>query len=122
VIYEPFPVGREERRDWEERPRSTMSLGGGGGRAAPPKDRFPDHLPPFEWREVYTTPEGGVWVRRVQPAGITQPLFDVFDTTGRRTRQVRLPMGRDVVGFGRGRMYATREDEDGLLWLESYRR
>jgi hypothetical protein len=122
VVYEPFPVRSQERRAWEERPRSRMAVGGGSGRAAPPKDRFPDHLPPFEWREVYTTPEGGVWVRRAQPAGVTRQLFDVFDSLGRRIRQVRLPEGRDVVGFGRGSMYATREDEDGLLWLEIYRR
>ena len=90
--------------------------------AAPPKDRFPDHLPPFDWRDVSTTPEGGVWVRRVQPAGATRPLFDVFDATGTRVRQVRLPEGRDVVGFGRGTLYVTREDDDGLLWLELYQR
>ena len=125
VVYDPFPVRRQERRAWEERPRTTMSLGGSsstGGRAAPPKDRFPDHLPPFERREVHTTPEGGVWVQRIQPAGVTRPLFDVFDATGTRVRQVRLPEGRDVVGFGRGTLYATREDDDGLLWLELYRR
>ncbi|MCH8146185.1 MAG: hypothetical protein IIA55_15855 [Gemmatimonadetes bacterium] len=51
-----------------------------------------------------------------------RPLFDVFDATGTRVRQVRLPEGRDVVGFGRGTLYATREDDDGLLWLELYRR
>ena len=125
VVYEPFPVRRRERRKWEERPRSTMSLGGSSstsGRPAPPKDRFPDRLPPFEWREVYTTPEGEAWVQRQQPAGTTQPLFDVFDATGTRERQVRLPAGRDVVGFGRGTLYVTREDDDGLLWLELYQR
>ena len=124
VVYEPFPVRRRERRQWDERPRSSMALGGSssGGRAAPPKDRFPDHLPPFEWRQVHTTPEGEAWVLRQQPAGTTRSLFDVFDATGTRVRQVRLPEGRDVVGFGRGTLYVTREDDDGLLWLELYRR
>ncbi len=31
-------------------------------------------------------------------------------------------MGRYVMGFGRVALYATREDGDGLLWLERYRR
>ncbi len=33
-----------------------------------------------------------------------------------------VPEGRDVAGVGRGTLYVTREDDDGLLWLELYRR
>ena len=49
-------------------------------------------------------------------------MFDIFDAVGVLVGQVRLPAERDVVGFGRGVLYATREDGDGLLWLELYAR
>jgi len=47
-------------------------------------------------------------------------LFDIFDSAGILVGRVRLPTDRDLVGFGRGVLYATRQDEYGLLWLERY--
>jgi hypothetical protein len=48
-------------------------------------------------------------------------LSDVFDREERLIERVRLQPGRSVVGFGSGTVYATREDDLGLLWLERYR-
>ncbi len=67
------------------------------------------------------TPEGAVWVQRHVPAGMP-PLFDVFDGEARLKSRVTLPQGRELVGFGRGVVYAVRSDDYGLQWLERYRR
>jgi hypothetical protein len=121
VDYEPIPVGRADRDAWNEHPGIAMV--GIGGPPKPPDDwDFPDNFPPFAYGGATITPEGTLWVERQQHVDETRPLFDVFDGEGRLVRRVRFPEGRDIVGFGRGVVYATREDADELLWLERYRR
>ena len=81
---------------------------------------FPDYMPPFGTSAVRITPDGEVWVQRTQPSSEQRPLFDVFDESGNRVRQVRLPAGRELVGFGSRWVYAVAVDEDDLQWLERY--
>jgi len=64
--------------------------------------------------------EWQVWVRRSTAARAAQALYDVFDETGSLARQVRLPAGRSVVGFGRGTVYAGREEANGVICIERY--
>ena len=62
---------------------------------------------------------GELWVERHVPFG--EPVtFDVFDESGRLSKKVVLPEGRQIIGFGRGTLYAVTVDEDGLQWLERY--
>jgi hypothetical protein len=65
-------------------------------------------------------PDGALWVERSVAAGAA-PVLDVFDQEGRLVRQVTLPAGRRLVGFGRGVLYAVAADDDGLETLERYR-
>jgi hypothetical protein len=67
-------------------------------------------------------PEGDLWVQRSVPAAFKRERYDVFDRAGRLVRQIEFPEGRRLIGLGQGVLYAVRTDEDGLVWLEKYRR
>jgi hypothetical protein len=86
---------------------------------------WPQVKPPFRsggQRAAFITPEGQLWLARSTAARDSTPVFDVFDARGTLTARVTLPIGRRVVGMGQGVVYAVRTDEDGLQWLERYRR
>ena len=106
----------------------VMAGGSGGGSRSVRMPRpnideieWPDVKPPFPREAARMTPEGELWVERHSSAGEGQ-RFDVFDTQGRRTKQVVLPHDRRLIGFGRGVLFAILTDDDGLQWLECYRR
>ncbi len=108
---------------------TVMMLGGSGGGRTLETPRpnlaeidFPDVKPPFRSTGTSVTPDGEVWVRRHQGHDAERPLYDVFDAGGELIKQVRLPAGRSIVGFGRGVVYAVSVDEDDLQWLERYTR
>lgn len=121
VDYNPLRVSRGDRERWNERPGVAIVGGAAGAPRGPARWEFPDHFPPFVFQGASASPDGRLWVERKQSDTETRPLLDVFDGEGRLLERIRLPAGRDVVGFGDGTIYATREDEVGLLWLERYR-
>ncbi len=84
-------------------------------------NEFADVKPPFVPSGAWTTPEGELWVERSMPFG-APPTYDVFDDQAAHVRQVVLPEGRRLLGFGRGALYAVTEDEDGLQWIERFSR
>jgi len=86
----------------------------------PPAVAFPDRFPFVNSRDVWVDAEGRGWVGRYQSLGEPRPLYDVFDHNGRRVARIRLPAGRQVVGFGPRSLYAVRVDEVDLQWLERY--
>jgi hypothetical protein len=134
VAYEPVKLTQEDKEAWADRMSSgavmAISVDGGGGRGGrtvtlprPNIDEldWPEVKPPFPRNALRVTPDGEAWVQRHVKSGEPE-TYDVFDASGRRVRQVVLPEGRTLVGFGRGTLYASNEDEDGLQWLERYRR
>jgi hypothetical protein len=134
IEYEPVPVTDADKEAWADRmSRSTavMMMAGGGGRSGgravnlprpdPDEVEWPEFKPPFPREAVSVTPEGEAWVRRHTAYGEPQ-TYDVFNASGERVKQVILPEGRTVVGFGRGTLYTFWMDEDELQWLERYRR
>ena len=84
-------------------------------------NEFAEVKPPFVPSGAWTTPEGELWVERSMPFG-APPTYDVFDDQATHVRQVVLPEGRRLLGFGRGVLYAVTEDEDGLQWIERFSR
>ena len=76
-------------------------------------NEFAEVKPPFVPGGAWTTPEGELWVERSMPFG-EPTTYDVFDRHATRVRQVALPEGRRLLGFGRGVLYAVVEDGDGL--------
>lgn len=130
VAYDPVPVSQADR----DRVIESMSSGrgtirmtfGSGGRnmpAPPPPSEadidFPEFKPPFVSNQVLAADDGTVWVQR-SGAADAPPQYDVFDGRGELVRQVVLPESARVVGFGRGVVYVSRTDEDGLQWLGRY--
>lgn len=141
VDYTPVGIGGAEKREW----RDALSETGGGlgmsvsiengavsvrvlrGGGSSDDD---DDLDGYPWPDVKpafyggTSPilvdgRGRAWVRRHRDAG--KPTgYDVFDGSGQLEMTVEVGMGRRVVSFGDGKLYAVRMDEYGLQVLERY--
>jgi hypothetical protein len=119
VAYEPVKLTQEDKEAWADRMSSgavmAISVDGGGGRGGrtvtlprPNIDEldWPEVKPPFPRNALRVTPDGEAWVQRHVKSGEPE-TYDVFDASGRRVRQVVLPEGRTLVGFGRGTLYAS---------------
>jgi hypothetical protein len=134
--YDPIRITNAEKEAWADgRASSTATFvavggsgGGGGGTFEIPRPdlddvEFPDYKPPFPSNAARATPDGQIWVMRHQShRDERRALFDVFDQRGELVKRVRLPEGRQLVGFGDGVLYAVVTDEDDLQWLERFRR
>lgn len=141
VDYAPIPFRHSDKEGWIESQSpggsgapmvatfTTISseAGGGGGTrtfSMPTPDidevDFPDVFPPFTRGAVRISHEGDLWVQRVESYSVEGTLFDVFDSSGRLVRKVRIPEGRTILGFGPHSLYAYTTDEDDLQWLEKY--
>lgn len=76
------------------------------------------HMPPILSEVVRVDSRSRAWVRvSDRDAG---ERYDLLDADGKRVDAVRLPKGTKLVGLGKGVFYATREDEDGLIYLQRY--
>ena len=134
IHYDRVRIGEADKQAYlnnmrTSRNRITITQGGGGrGPEVKPPEvnaadfEWPDYKPPFPSRAGLLSPEGQFWLARSTPASDSTPLYDLFDGQGNVTGRVTLPLGRRVVGLGKGTLYAVRTDEDGLQWLERYRR
>ncbi len=139
VRYDPVKVTDADKQAYMAAMKNSKNRiivnQGGPGRGAqeikPPEPSasefdWPAVKPPFRSsggiRAAFLTPDGQLWVGRSTAAQDSTPVFDVFDGRGALTGRVTLPLGRRVVGMGQGVVYAIRTDEDGLQWLERYRR
>lgn len=137
IAFEPVRIRRADKLEWAEALGGGIRIGimvengqrrmslsrGGGGREEPDIDSFdwPDNKPAFADNGVRVTPEGDMWVQRHVAAG--EPIeFDVFGASAELKGKVIVPASREIVGFGRGTVYAVRTDDLGLRWLERYRR
>ena len=131
--YTPLKVTDADKQEFTEQQKKQrpmmITMGGAGGRAGPPPNvqlpdpEFADTKPAFfGTNAVQVTPEGEVWVQRTQPAGTKNPLYDVFDRTGKLVRKVTLNPKSAVRGFGKGTVYVVRTDDDDLQYVERYRR
>jgi hypothetical protein len=135
--FRPVRVGEAEREAWSSvmirsgvtvgmrmspGGERSVSLSRGGGAGPPPvaSVAWPEVAPAFWYGRSVVTPAGELWVERYVRVG-DQPLLDVFDGAGRKRGELRLLVGRQVVGFGDGTVYLARIDEDDLCWLERYR-
>lgn len=138
VPYTPVRIGQAEKEEWSEsrsetggglgiqmmqsngNVRITARRGGGGGDDDNLDDYpWPEVKPAFYNRPVPVDGLGRAWVRRHREAGAA-PRYDLFDGGGQLVGVVELPMGRRVVSFGDGTLYAVRMDDVGLQYLERY--
>jgi hypothetical protein len=139
VRFDPLTVTDADKQAYmnamkNSRNRIVVNQGGpgrGSQEIKPPEPsaaefEWPAVKPPFRagrgQRASFVTPEGELWLARSTPAQDSTPVFDVFNGQGALSGRVTLPLGRRMVGIGRSAVYAVRIDEDGLQWLERYRR
>ncbi len=137
IDYDRFPVTMEDRRNHVRDfliGTAVAGRGEDGGMGHVPADAqssaevnriardalFADEFPPFVPGMVFASSDGLLWVQRSLPAD-SVPTFDVLGRSGVRMAVVTLPVGRRVIGFGDGTLYATVANEDDLLTLERYR-
>ena len=137
IPYDPVTIGRAERVEWRD---ARSEVGGGFGIEASnvngvltirasrggtsdddDLDRYawPDVKPAFYARPVPVDGRGRAWVRRHRDAG-EATVYDVFDGAGELVLTVEAGMGRRIVSFGEGKIYAVQMDEYGLQLLERY--
>lgn len=137
VAFRPVPIRDGEKQEWLDRAGSGISIGVENrngdvtttfARGRPGQDRpdpsglaWPDHKPPFAPNSALVTPEGELWVERSVPAGAARE-YDTFNAEGALTGRVILPVGNQLIAFGRGTLYVVRRDADDLQYLERYRR
>jgi len=115
---ERIKLSRADRDSLSHTRTAGVNLGGAASRAR--SDVYlPDRFPYAKM--ILVSSVGRAWVQRWLPVDEDRPLFDVFDTQGRRVARYRLPPGRILIGLGRGTLYATHEDAVGLQWVERYR-
>ncbi|HET8632552.1 MAG TPA: hypothetical protein VFL88_00280 [Gemmatimonadales bacterium] len=137
VAFKPVPVTAADKKELEDRMkdsrgalRITRTDGNGSGQAssgpppsqpAEPQVDWPEQKPPFVPTSAITSPEGEIWVERSQPAGAPE-LVDVFGPAGNLLRQVKLPPRTRLVAVGAKGIYAARTDDDGLWYLQRYKK
>ena len=136
--YDPVRIGQPEKEDWVEQlgrnglsimidmnngqRQASYSRGGpsrSGGRSTDNYE-WPEYMPAFNAPRTRVGPNGNLWVRRYGKKA-DRVVFDLFDGSGNLVKQVVLPPGRDIVGFGAGVLYTTAADEFDLIWLERFR-
>lgn len=129
VPYRPIPVGTAEKNAWADRMANrgmmvSVENGRRSTRRAPRPNidrmQWPDNMPPTAGTAL-TAPDGGLWVERSSAARDRASTYDVFDSRGRRVRQVVFPDGQRLLAVGRGFVMASRTDDDGLEWVERFR-
>lgn len=60
------------------------------------------------------------WVSVYDALDSTGTRYDLLDRNARRVGAVRIPLGEQLVGFGRNALYTARRDSDDLVYLRRY--
>lgn len=133
IAFDRLKVTEKHKEQWRESRKQQTSIMismNNGQRSVqtgpPPKDapdpgNWPELLPPFLDNSVWIGPNGMIWVSRTRDAGDETPNYDVIDGSGKVVMKVELPKKTRLVGVGNGVVYATRTDDDDLLYLQRYR-
>lgn len=77
---------------------------------------------PFVASSILLAPDDDIWVRRETAANGNYTVDDVISSRGERKMQVGLPTGSIVRDVDDALIYAVRQDDVGLLWLDVYPR
>ncbi len=113
--YRKVPVTKKDRERFMERMKQ-QGLPQGVEVSFP----FADTKPPFELGA--TTFEGEVWLQMSHDGEDTPITYEVFGPGGKFVRNVRLPAGALLAGFGAdGAVYATVRAADGTKTIARFR-
>jgi hypothetical protein len=81
---------------------------------------WPDLVPPFPHSLPLAAPDGMLWIRRIPSRGAPEERYDVIRRDGTLARQIALPPGARVVGFGDRSYYVATPDSDGVERLSRH--
>lgn len=74
-------------------------------------------LPPLASTTIRVDSRARAWVHVRERDAAAGERYDLLDADGRLVDAIRLPKGLKLIAMGKGVLYGTREDEDGLIYL-----
>jgi hypothetical protein len=83
-------------------------------------EQWQTHLPPLASTTIRVDSRSRAWVHVRERDMEAGERYDLLDVEGRRVDIVRLPKGSKLVAMGRNVLYTTREDADGLTYLQRF--
>ena len=124
VAYTPLPMTAADKERYQAMGRgrgpSIGRVGGGRVDGSGLEMMFAATKPPFVPENVVMSPAGQVWVQRTTAADVTDVVYDVFDSSGKRIDRVKLPEHSRVVGFGSSSVLVRFQDAAGRCELRKY--
>ena len=116
----PTPVVRVTATEKAAYLDRLRAMGGIPKSLAPTLD-WPATIPPVpETATLLLTGDGKFVVSRSKTAASPGNLYDVVNHSGLRERQVYLLPNESILGFGRGTVYVTITDDDGVVRLRRH--
>lgn len=105
--------------DMMSRMSRGMPGGQGGGAEIEEPEEWEEFLPPVG-DATFVDSRSRAWIEIIDAGRDAGTRYDLFDEDGRRVDAIRMPKGIALIGMGDGVLYATREDADGLIYLQRY--
>jgi hypothetical protein len=106
-----YAAARFVSRDGDQR-RPQVSVNG--------PNVWQEHHPPVIGDAILIDTRQRAWVHVMDGRRAEGERYDLLDREGRRVDAIRLPKGTRLVAMGRDAWYGTREDEDGLVYLQRF--
>ncbi len=102
----------------------ARGMAGAGGGEMPKvevvePETWQPNKPPLTGTVIMVDEKNRAWVPVLSSNKLVR--FDLLDADGRLIDAISFPEGAVMLGFGKGVVYATRKDEDDLLYLQRYR-
>lgn len=131
LVTAPIPVTEELKKRWRQRASRLQRILRYGASAFPQvlnevvpaaePEEWPSHLPPFQDRAVFASPDGLIFVERsgTEDSG---KLVDVISMEGTRVRQLSLPAETRLLAVSWRYLYLIRTDADDLEFLQRWPR
>jgi hypothetical protein len=79
---------------------------------------WPEYIPPFLNLGALAGPDGRLWIQRAPTAANPYPPYDVVDRRGVLVARVAAGKDVQVLRFGRGVVFTTATDENGIQRLQ----
>jgi hypothetical protein len=83
-------------------------------------DTWQEFHPPVLGERIAVDSRERAWVHRLDARRADGERYDLLDRNGRFIDAIRLPKGTKFVAMGTNVWYGTREDEDGLVYLQRF--
>lgn len=103
----------------ERRAAATARGGMAGSVTFVEPSELPDYKPAFFAGSVRADEDGNLWIRTIPTKAIPGgPVYDVVNSRGELIDRVQVPMGRNIVGFGKGGVVYLSVREGDANYLE----